>query len=62
MNALRKVWAYLRDRLDERSTWLLFGAAVSAAAALEWPWSLIFCVIGIIGALVPNPPSKDGGE
>lgn len=51
--------AYLRKRLNERSTWLLIGAGVAGAAALVWPWSLIAAVIAVIGALVPDgPPVK----
>jgi hypothetical protein len=45
---------YIRRRLDERSTWLLIGASVTAAAALDWPWNLISFVVGVIGALVPD--------
>jgi hypothetical protein len=48
--------SYLRKRLDERSTWLLIGAGVTAAAALKWPWDLVAFVVATIGALVPDPP------
>jgi hypothetical protein len=51
---VRATIAYLRARLDERSTWLLIGAGVTAAAALKWPWSLISFVVAVIGALVPD--------
>ena len=54
MARLQALLAYLRDRLDERSTWLLIGAGVTAAAALEWPWSLISFVVAVIGAFVPD--------
>ena len=50
--------AYLRARLDERSTWLLIGAAVTAAAALKWPWNVISFAVGVIGALVPDGAVK----
>lgn len=62
MSALLACVRYLRSRLDERSTWLLFGAAIAAAAALPWPWSAISCAVGVIGALVPDgPPPPSGG-
>jgi hypothetical protein len=50
--------SYVRARLNERSTWLLVGAAIAAAAALPWPWSLLSCIAGVIGALVPDGPAK----
>jgi hypothetical protein len=50
--------SYIKDRLNERSTWLLFGAAITAAAALSWPWSLASCVVGCIAALIPDGPVK----
>lgn len=56
--SVRSTVSYIRARLDERSTWILFGAAITAAAALPWPWSLISCVVGICGALVPDGPAK----
>jgi hypothetical protein len=51
---MRATLTYIRRRLDERSTWLLIGASVTAAAALDWPWNLISFVVGVIGALVPD--------
>jgi hypothetical protein len=51
---VRATIAYLCDRLDERSTWLLIGAGVTAAAALPIPWSIISFVVAVIGALVPD--------
>ena len=52
--SLKTTASYLRARLDERSTWLLIGAGVTAAAALEWPWSLVSVIVAVIGALVPD--------
>jgi hypothetical protein len=51
---IRRVISYIRARLEERSTWLLIGASVTAAAALGWPWNLISFVVGVIGALTPD--------
>lgn len=47
---------YIKARLEERSTWLLIGTAVTGAAALEWPWSLVVALIGIASSLVPDKP------
>jgi hypothetical protein len=49
-----KALRYIKSRLGERSTWLLITAGVTGAAALEWPWSAVFCVASLIGALVPD--------
>ena len=54
--------AYLRKRLNERSTWMLIGAGVAGAAALVWPWSLIAAGVAVIGALVPDGDVKNEGE
>jgi len=43
---------------EERSTWMLIGASVTAAAALSWPWNLISFAVGVIGALVPDGSVK----
>lgn len=53
-----KALAYLRARLDERSTWLLFGAAIAAAAALPMPWSIVSAIVGAVAALIPDGPAK----
>jgi hypothetical protein len=52
--SVRTTLSYIRQRLDERSTWLLIGAGVAAAAALSWPWSLVSAIIAVIAALVPD--------
>jgi hypothetical protein len=49
---------YLRRRMNERSTWILIGAAITVASALPWPWSVVSCLVGVIGALVPDGPVK----
>ena len=50
--------AYIRARLQERSTWLLIGTGVAGAAALASPWSYVAAAIGVIAALVPDGPLK----
>lgn len=49
-----KLFRYLKSRLGERSTWLLISAGITGAAALAWPWSLVFCIAALLGALVPD--------
>ncbi|THD35721.1 MAG: hypothetical protein E7773_10260 [Sphingomonas sp.] len=46
---------YLENRLLERSTWVGFGGAVAAAAALSPPLSYIGMACGMVAMLVPNP-------
>lgn len=46
--------AYLKARLEERSTWMLIGAGIAAASALPWPWSIASVVVASIAALVPD--------
>jgi hypothetical protein len=52
--SVRTTVSYLRQRLNERSTWMLIAASVGAAAALKWPWSAISFAVGVIGALTPD--------
>jgi hypothetical protein len=56
--SVRSTVSYLRARIEERSTWLLIGTSVAAAAALPWPWSLVSVIVGVIAALVPDGPAK----
>lgn len=49
-----KALAYIKARLNERSTWTLIGAGVTGAAALASPWSYVFAGAAFIGALVPT--------
>lgn len=56
--SVRSTLSYLRQRLDERSTWIMVGASVAVAAALPWPWSLVSAIVGAIAALVPDGSVK----
>jgi len=58
VNWLRSTFTYIRARLDERSTWIMIGAGITGAAALEWPWSLVSAIVGVIAALVPDAAPK----
>jgi hypothetical protein len=62
MNWLQKTFAYIRARLNERSTWVMIGASVAASAALASPWSYVAVAVGVIGALVPDGPVKAAKE
>jgi len=46
--------AYLRKRLNERSTWVAIGAAITAASVIPAPWSYWAFVAGLIGTLVAD--------
>ena len=46
--------AYIRARMNERSTWLLISAGVATAAALASPWSYVAAVVGVVAAFVPD--------
>ena len=50
--------AYIRRRLNERSTWLLLGAGVAAASELREPWSYVAMVVSVIAALIPDGAVK----
>lgn len=50
MKALR----WLRSRLQERSTFVGIGMAISGAAVLPSPFSWLSLVCGTLGALVPD--------
>lgn len=53
---IRSTLAYLKARLNERSTWIAFGGAVTAAAAIPHPWNLVLFATGVIASLVPDGP------
>lgn len=57
MNVIRAV----RNRLNERSTWLLIGSGIGTAAMLPAPWSVVSAVVHAVAALVPDG-SVAGGE
>lgn len=54
MTKLRAFGAYLRKRLNERSTWVAIGAAVAAASVIPAPWSYCACIAGVVGTLVAD--------
>lgn len=54
MNIIRAI----RNRLNERSTWLALSAGAIAGASLEPPWSYIAALAGFMAALVPDGAVK----
>lgn len=50
-----KAVTYLKARLRERSSWVAFVAAVTAASLLTFPWDIVAAVCGVIGVLAPEP-------
>lgn len=59
VRAVSHVLQYLKNRFNERSTWLAIGVGITGAAALPDPWSYAFASVGVIGAIVP---SRGGAE
>lgn len=53
---------YLKNRLEERSTWAAIGIAVTAGAALAAPYSWLVIGAGVVGVLVPSPGKQESGE
>lgn len=51
--------AYLRARLNERSTWVSVGVGITGAATFESPWSYTFVAVAVIGAIVPTGGQAD---
>lgn len=56
--SLKTSLSFIRQRLDERSTWIMIGASIAVASALPWPWSLVSVIVGAIAALVPDGTVK----
>lgn len=53
-NTVVKVLEYIRDRIDERSTWVSAGTGVAGAAVLPHPWDYISFVIGLVVSMIPD--------
>ncbi len=50
---------YLKQRLEERTTWAAIGIGVTAAAAISWPWNVLLALTAVIGVLTPSPGASD---
>lgn len=46
--------SYLEKRLREKTTWAAIGVGVTAAAALQSPWSWLFLAVAVAGAILPT--------
>ena len=46
---------FLKARLSEKSSWAAIGVGIAGGAALPSPYSWLFIIVGVIGALIPEP-------
>ena len=46
--------AFIKARLNERSTWIILGAAIASASQLAYPWSIAALVTGIVSGFIPD--------
>ena len=51
---IRSVITYLRARLEERSTYMLFVASIGSVAGLPTPFNWMGCIALLVAALVPD--------
>jgi hypothetical protein len=54
MSRLRRLLSYLKNRLEERSTWAAIVAGITGAATLSYPFNWLAIAAAAIGALVPT--------
>lgn len=45
---------YVKARLMEPSTWLLFSAAIGSASVLPAPYSYMSLFCGVVAGMIPN--------
>lgn len=55
----RSMIRYLKQRIEERSTWAAIGVAVTAGATLSSPYSWMVIAAGVIGVLLPSPGGQE---
>ena len=55
-----KFLTWLRNRLDERSTWLLIMSGIGTASALPRPWDIVSAIGHTIAAFVPDGTLSEG--
>lgn len=46
--------SYIKARMGEKSTWIMFGAAIAGASSLPAPWSYFSLVVGVIAGMCPD--------
>lgn len=49
-----KVIEYIKARLKEHSTYVGLSLAITAAAALPYPWNVFSFLAGFIGSMFPD--------
>jgi hypothetical protein len=49
-----RIVAYLKARLEERSTWVGIGTAIVGGSALPLPFNWLAIGAGVVAALVPT--------
>lgn len=54
-----KFLSYLKNRLDEKSTWAGVAAAITGGAALPSPYSWLCIAAGTIAVLIPTSSKDD---
>ena len=54
MSKILSAIRYIKNRLNEKSTWASIGVGVTGAAALAPPWSYVFIACAVVGVLVPT--------
>lgn len=54
-----KLIKYIKNRLNEKSTWASIGVGVTSAAAVEEPWSYVLVGVSTLGVLVPTSKGVD---
>ena len=50
-----KILRFLKRRLAEKSSWAAIGVGIAGGAGLPTPYSWLFIIVGVIGALIPEP-------
>jgi hypothetical protein len=56
LQRLKPLYAYLKARIEERSTLGDIVVAISGAAVLPYPWSAVAFGVGLAKALIPDKP------
>jgi hypothetical protein len=49
-----QLWPYIRERLDERSTYMLILASIGSVAGLSSPFNWIGFAVLIVAAFIPD--------
>lgn len=58
---MKRLWNYIKNRLEETSTRVAIPAAIVSAAALSAPWSYVFVGVSVFFALLPTSGGQIDG-